>query len=417
MTAPLPWEAARERVVNGVAPMPASVMPVREAFGRCLAEDVVAPESMPPFDNSAMDGFGVRADDVTGAAEGHPVRLGILGDLPAGRSEAPALTPGTAVRVMTGAPIPRGADAIVPIEHTDLWDPAVRGSLSPRATEVGVLRPARPGQNIRRAGESVAAGETFLEAGHRLGPAEIALLISVGIMEVNVHSLPRVGILSTGDELVPPEATPGPGQIRDSNRVALLLLLQGLGYPTVDLGLVRDDSGELAARVRKALPRIDFLLTSGGVSVGDRDFTRRVLAGLGPVEAYAVAVKPGKPQLFGHIDGVPVFGLPGNPVSSLVVCDIFVLPALRRMAGRRDLHPPVFEAELAEPLRRRPGRTEFVRVHLEIRDGRWVARSAGPQGSGVLGSMTRGNGYAMIAEDADSLEPGNRVSCLWMHWD
>ena len=417
----VPWEEARERVIHAVSELAPVPVPVAEAHGLTLATGVRAEEAMPPFANSAMDGFAVLAADVAGASRNEPVVLEVVGELPAGRSVSNPVTPGKAVRVMTGAPIPEGADAVVPVEATNFWDPHTRTGRVPETAEEGrvlrISRPATAGAHIRAAGESVRAGEEFLESGHRIRGAEIALLLSVGVKLVNVHPLPRVGVLSTGDELVEPDATPGPGQIRDSNRIGLLRRIEEFGFPGVDLGLVRDDPGALASRILESLPRIDFLLTSGGVSVGDYDFTRRVLAELGAVEAYRVAVKPGKPQVFGNIGGVPVFGLPGNPVSSMVVFDQFVHPGLRRMAGRLPLRPPVFTATLEASLTRSPGRTEFLRVRLEPEDGAWVARTAGPQGSGVLSSMTKANGYAIIPPEVETIAGGGPVPCQLMRWD
>jgi len=413
----LSWDAARDKVLNALSPLAPHEIPVAEAFGLSLAGSVTAPEAMPPFDNSAMDGFAVRAEDTFGANENRPVALRVAGVLPAGGSRAPEVTAGLAVRIMTGAPIPPGADAVVPVEDTNFWIPGERRARTPEdpaeAADLRVSRPARSGQNVRRSGESVPAGAIFLEPGHRLGSAEIGLLISVGVKLVNVHPLPRVGVLSTGDELVAAAEDPGPGKIRDSNRPSLLLRLREHGFPGVDLGLVQDNEAELERRITAALPGLDFLLTSGGVSVGDFDFTRRVLARLGAVEAYAVAVKPGKPQVFGRVAGVPVFGLPGNPVSSLVVFDQFVVPGLRRLAGQVPEIPEWFPVTLTQPLRHQRGRTEFVRVLLALDQERWTATPTGPQGSGILSSLTRANGYVRVPADADSLEPGTRLPGQW----
>jgi molybdopterin molybdotransferase len=299
------------------------------------------------------------------------------------------------------------------IEATNFWDPAAGRGRRPATPEAGVrlevTRAVVPGTNIRPRGESVRAGSVMLERGQVVHPAGIGLLLSVGVPDVPVHPLPRVAVLSTGDELVPPSRTPGPGQIRDSNRPTLLAALTARGFPVLDLGLAGDDDRELETRIRKGAEEADFLLTSGGVSVGDRDKTRDVLARLGSVESYQVAVKPGKPQVFGHLGKTPVFGLPGNPVSSLVVFDQFVLPALKKMAGRRDLFWPLFTARLESPVRRRPGRLEFLRVRLDPEGGAWTARPTGPQGSGVLSSMARANGYAILPAEAEDLDPGATV--------
>ena len=413
----LTWEAARDKVLAGVAPLPPVTAAVADALGRALAGDVAAPEDMPPFDNSAMDGFAVQSGDVAGASPETPVALKVVAEQPAGTSGA-VIGTGEAVRIMTGAPIPDGADAVVMIEATNFWDPVTKRGRRPSGAEAGALRvrgEVKPGTNIRSRGESVRAGTVMLERGHVVRGAEIGLLLSVGVLVVRVHPLPRVGVLSTGDELVPASRTPGPGQIRDSNRPALLAALTARGFPVLDLGLAGDDREALRAGIARGAAEADFLLTSGGVSVGDRDVTRDVLAGMGSVESYQVAVKPGKPQLFGHLGKTPVFGLPGNPVSSLVVFDQFVLPALKKMAGRTDTVWPVFTARMGSLVRRRPGRLEFLRVRLEPEDGVWVARTTGPQGSGVLSSMARANGYAILPPEAERLEPGDPVQV--QRWD
>ncbi|NNF05990.1 MAG: molybdopterin molybdotransferase MoeA [Candidatus Eisenbacteria bacterium] len=414
----LSWTEAREKVVSGVSPLTPIPRKTLEAGGFVLAETVNAVEAMPPFDNSAMDGFGVLASDVKAASVSQPIQLEVVDNLPAGKDARVTIRSGQAARVMTGAPIPPGVDLIVPVEHTNFWIEEERRSRIPKdpedAKRLFVSQGFPSGTHIRKAGESVAKGSPFMEAGHHIQGASLGLLLSVGVDSVSVYPRPRVGVLSTGDELVPPGEPLAPGQIRDSNRIALLHRLRGLGFDACDLGLVHDKAATLRERIESALPDIDFLITSGGVSVGDKDFTRQVLCDMGEVEAYAVRVKPGKPQVFGHIQGKPVFGLPGNPVSSLVVFDQFVLPGLKKMAGYPHYYPLQFQATLRSPIKRKGGRTEFVRVHLETHEGQWVAKSTGPQGSGVLSSMTKANGYAMIPEDVGSLEPGSPVTCQWI---
>jgi molybdopterin molybdotransferase len=415
----LSWEEARQKVLDGVTKLPPEERPVGDAMGLALAEDVRAPEAMPPFDNSAMDGFAVRVEDVNTASPENPVTLEVVAQRPAGTSDAARVGPGQAIRIMTGAPIPDGADAVVMVEATNFWNPEIRRARPPEAGEssVEIGKAVVPGTNIRPRGESVEPGSVVLESGHRIEGAELGLLLSVGVHRVRVHPLPRVAVLSTGDELVLPDREPGPGQIRDSNRPALLAVLESHGFPVLDLGLSGDNASVLATRIGKGAAESDFLLTSGGVSVGDLDLTREVLDQMGRVEAYQVAVKPGKPQVFGHLGDTPVFGLPGNPVSSLVVFEQFVLPALKKMAGRRNLFLPHFTARLATPVVRKRGRVEFMRVRLSVENGEWVAHSAGAQGSGVLSSMTGANGYAILPEDAERLGPGTSVPCQLRDWN
>jgi molybdopterin molybdotransferase len=408
----IPWEEARDRVLAGVVPLPPVEVALEDALGLAAAGSVLASACMPPFDNSAVDGFAVRASDLLAITPARPLRLRVVGERPAGDASALRVDPGQACRIMTGAPLPEGADAVVMIENTDAW--GAPSEASPGGATVEIRRRAHSGENIRRKGESVAVGAVLLEPGQVVRPPELGLLISVGVRSIRAYPLPRVAVLSTGDELVPPGADPGPGQIRDSNRPALLAALRRRGFPTRDLGLIPDDEGALTEAVLRGARESDFLLTSGGVSVGDRDFTHRVLARLGKVNSMKVAMKPGKPQLFGLVEGTPVYGLPGNPVSSLVVFDEFVLPALKKRAGRRDLFPPLFPARLGGPYRRTPGRTEFIRVRLAVEEGAWIARDTGPQGSGVLSSMTRANGYAILPADTGDLETGDPVLCrLW----
>jgi molybdopterin molybdotransferase len=260
----------------------------------------------------------------------------------------------------------------------------------------------------------VKAGDTLLEPGHVIRAAEIGLLISSGITTVRIYPKPRVAVLSSGDEIVAPEQTPGPGQIRDSNRPAILAALTRRGFQTLDLGLIPDDEIRLTETIKTGVSQANFLITSGGVSVGDRDLTHRVFSRLGTVKAMKVAMKPGKPQVFGEVENVPIYGLPGNPVSALVVFDVFVLPALRKLSGWKDVFRPLFMARLERPIQRTGGRTEFVRVHLETENGGWMARSTGPQGSGILSSMTRANGYAILPAAVEHLEAGALVLCmLW----
>lgn len=415
----LTWEAAREKVLNGVGVLTPCELPVQKAIGLVLAKDLRAPEAMPPFDNAAMDGFAVRTEDVCQADPTSPVTLRVVGQQPAGRDRTLTVGRGEAVRIMTGAPVPSGADAVVMVETTNFWDEKSRRARIPANSKEGetvqVYKEVTPATNIRRAGESVLKDSVMLTAGHVLHGAEIGLCLSVGIWNVTVHPRPRVGVLSTGDELVEPGKPRGPGEIWDSNRPALLATLEELGFPNLDLGQSGDDPKELEQKIRRGVRQADFLLTSGGVSVGDYDLTREIFERMGTVEWYQVAVKPGKPQLFGTVEDTPVFGLPGNPVSSLVVFDQFVLPGLKKMAGRRDFLPEPFPARLADRIHRKTGRVEFLRVRLSGNEGNWVAQSTGAQGSGILSSLTQADGYAILPADQEVLEAGSWVSCVWRH--
>jgi len=409
----IPWEEARDRVLSRLKPLPPIELATIKTLGLATAQRVISSEDNPPFPNSAVDGFAVRSIDTTQASKETPAQFTVVANRPAGHMDATRNQPGQAIRIMTGAPIPADADAVVMIEDTDAWDERT-GRGKPAQNTVLVHRPAEPGQHVRPRGEGIHSGDTLLEPGHVIRPAEIGLLISVGIETIQIHPKPRVAVLSSGDEIVPPGRQPGPGQIRDSNRPAILAALTRRGFQTLDLGLIPDDEAELTQAVKRGVREADFVISTGGVSVGDRDLTHRVLSRMGQVDAFKVAMKPGQPQVFGEVENVPVYGLPGNPVSALVVLDMFVLPALRKLSGWRNVLRPLFMARLERPIQRKGGRTEFVRVRLETENGGWMAHSTGPQGSGILSSMTRANGYAILPAAVEHLEAGADVLCmLW----
>jgi len=359
-------------------------VPLAAAWDRVLAEEVVAAGDLPPFDNSAMDGYALRARDTVGAAEDRPVRLGVLEDLPAGRVAARPLEPGTAMRIMTGAPLPAGADAVVPVERT-----------LPGPGTVDVLQEARPGQNVRLAGEDIRAGQRILHRGTRIRAAELGVLAALGRPYVQVFQRPRIAVLTTGDELVDVEAPLRWGQIRDSNAYALSALVREYGG---EVGAVRRaiDTHDALRTALDQLPEVDFILTSGGVSVGDYDLVREVVEERGQVLFWRVAIKPGKPFLFGQIGDRWLFGLPGNPVSAMVTCDLFVRPALFQRSGRTDWSRPRVPTRLTVALRSDPQRLEYVRARTEYRDGAWRSTPTGDQGSGRLSSMLGANSYVLL---------------------
>jgi molybdopterin molybdotransferase len=394
----IPVEEARRRILAAISVLDAEIAPILELRSRVLAEDIVAGEDIPSFDNSAMDGYALRAADVAAASPEHPAPLTVVEELPAGATPVRDLGPGEAARIMTGAPIPSGADAVVMIEMTD----GGRG-------RVLVRGPVRPGENLRRRGESVAAGEVVLARGTVLRPAEMSMLASLGRTRALVFRRPRVALLSTGEELVPPDTTPGPGKIRDSNRYGLLGQVAELGGVPIDLGLTGDDATKLRALITRGLEEADCLITSGGVSVGDLDLTRRILAEFGPVESWRVAMKPGMPQAFGLASGRVVFGLPGNPVSSMIVFDQFVRPALLKMSGHSRLERPRWPATLDHPIQKPAGKVHFLRAIVESRDGALHARTTGPQGSGILKSLTLANALIILDSDITRVEAGDRV--------
>jgi molybdenum cofactor synthesis domain-containing protein len=396
-------EDVQRRVLAVSTARPAARVPLGSAVGCVTSEAVEAPESVPPFANSAMDGFAVRAADTAGA----PLVLRVRGVLAAGAAAELEVHDGEAIRIMTGAPLPAGADAVVMVEESE---PAGEG-------EVRLLAAAQAGQNVRPAGDDIRAGATVVEAGVALTAAHVGVLASVGAVAVAVHERPRVGVLSTGDELVTDGKPLGPGQIHDSNRHALLALVAGAGAEPVDLGVVGDDEAVVEAAIAGAVARCDLLLTSGGVSMGDFDPVKVVLRRLSPDMAWLqVAIRPAKPFAFGTVDGTPVLGLPGNPVSSLVSFELFARPAIRRMLGHPDDRLGRLRVEAVvddDALRRRPdGKTYFVRVVLSYgADARFHATSAGGQGSHQLAAMAAANGLAVVP-DGDGVAAGGTVAVL-----
>ena len=345
-----------------------------------------------------MDGFAVRAADATAGA-----RLKVVATLPAGRAPDRAVGVGEAVRIMTGAPIPEGADAIVMVEDTEVDDDGF----------VTIGRTAASGDHVRPAGEDLAAGQVAFEPFTVLGPGHLGVLASLGYRRVPVFRRARVGVLSTGDELVDDGSPLRPGQIRDSNRPTLVAMVHEAGCDAVDLGVVADDEAAITAVLERGLAECDALVTSGGVSMGDFDYIKVVLDRMGAMQWWQVAIKPAKPLAFGVVSGKPVFGLPGNPVSSMVSFELFARPALRRMMGHRDPFRPTVEAVADEALRRRPdGKVHFVRVVASTGDdGRWHIRSSGGQGSNLLRAMALANALAVVP-DGDGVAAGGDVEVM-----
>ncbi|MBN2026910.1 MAG: molybdopterin molybdotransferase MoeA [Actinobacteria bacterium] len=393
-------EEARDHVLGSIKNLEEIEVPLLGSLGLNLARDAVAGNDIPPFDNSAMDGYAVKAADIATASPESPVELEVLGDLPAGYATATVVESGQAIRIMTGAPLPVGADTVVPVESTRAGD----------AAKVEILEKLPMGSHMRKAGEDVKAGETVLAAGTAVGPAELGMLASIGYARVWCYRRAVVGIISTGDELVGVDEELSPGKIRDSNSYTVYGMVLEAGAEPLRLGVVGDEAALLEHIILDNIDRVDLFVTSGGVSVGDYDMVKDVLAKLGEMNFWKVAMRPGKPQAFGHIRGKPLFGLPGNPVSVMVSFEQFVRPALLKMMGRARIYRPVVTAVLDSPLGRKTGRMEFIRVIVEWRDGRYHARATGPQGSGILKSMVVGNGLALLPKDVGRLEAGTEVT-------
>lgn len=398
----VPLDRARAEILAAVPRLGVVSVPVGGAVGLVLAADVVADGPVPPFANTAMDGYAVRAADTDGATADAPVRLRVVADLPAGHVAPVPVGPGEAIRIMTGAPMPDGADAVVMVERTERDD-------ADDAVLVQVT--VAPGLHVRRAGGDVEAGQCVFPAGTVVGPAHVGVLASVGAHEVAVHRRARVGVLSTGDELVERGAL-APGQIRDSNRPMLIALAEAAGVEVVDLGLARDDEDLIVGVLDDAFARCDAVLTSGGVSVGDYDYVKAALDRFGSLEWRQIAIKPAKPLAFGVVRGVPVFGLPGNPVSSLVAFELFARPALRAMMGYASVRRPEVVARAAHAFTRRAdGKLHLDRVRVTWDGDGFVAESTGVQESNVLSATAGANGLALLP-DGEGVAAGERVAVM-----
>lgn len=394
----VPLEEYRRDVLTRVTPLEPIELGLLEAHGCVLAHDVVAGADVPAFVNSAMDGYAVDSASVR-----HDIALPLAGEVAAGRPMNGTLRPGSAARIMTGAPLPEGADAVVPVELAEESGGSVTLHVTPRK-----------GDHVRGAGEDVRAGTTVLTAGRRLSAADIGMLAAIGHSRVVAHPRPRVTVIATGDELVDPGAPLGPGQIHDSNSYTLTAMAREVGATAFRSHIVVDDRRALSDAFEGALTNADILLTSGGVSAGRYDFVKEVLGQIGDVTFQKVGMQPGMPQAFGFVGGdgpnrIPCFGLPGNPVSAFVSFEVLVRPALRRMQGRADLNRPRVTAVLEESVSSPPHKVSFLRVRLR-RDGpRWLARLTGPQGSGLLHSAVAADGLAEVPANQTQVEAGETV--------
>jgi molybdopterin molybdotransferase len=391
-------EEALHQVLSRVQSLGLEKVSILNALGRVIAEDIYASRDIPPFDNSGMDGYAVRSEDIQNASPNHPIRLEVIEDLPAGFISEKRIEIGKAIRIMTGAPIPEGADSVVPVEETTQEDGFV-----------SILQAVPPEEYIRKAGEDVKKGEQVLSAGDLIRPAEVGMLASVGRSFVSVYQRPLVAILCTGEELTDVDGKLEGVKIVSSNSYTLAAQVRDCGAIPIQLGIARDRKEEVKEKLLQGI-RADVLISSAGVSVGDYDFVKDALSELGMERVFwRVAMKPGKPVVFGMIRGKPIFGLPGNPVSSMVTFEQFVRPALLKMMGHRQLFRPVVEAILKETVRERPGRRHFIRSFVSFDKGHYSVTPTGAQGSGILKSMTKADGLAIIPEDRDIVRAGEKV--------
>ena len=398
-----PVDAHLEQILSVVGVLAPLDLTLLDAHGCVLAEDIAATHPLPPFENSAMDGYAVRSADVAGASVGAPVVLPVVGDIAAGSETPYTVQPGLCVRIMTGAPIPPGADAVVPWEWTD-------GGIA----SVTIRQAPEPGRHVRRAGEDVAAGTTVLPAGSHLGAAQVGLLAAVGRERVSVRPRPRVVVLSTGSELVDPGQPLTTGKIPDSNSTLLTAAATEAGAIAFRVGIVPDDPRVLIDTLEDQLIRADLVVTSGGVSVGAYDVVKEALGRIGEVRFERVAMQPGMPQGFGLIgpDKTPFFGLPGNPVSAYVSFEVVVRPALRRMLGVEPLHRPTVRARLTEPLTSPPGKRTYARAWVAVEKGAYTVTPVGGSGSHLIASLAGANALVVVPEATTQLEPGATVTTM-----
>ncbi|KDN83930.1 gephyrin-like molybdotransferase Glp [Kitasatospora cheerisanensis] len=404
-------------VLFAAAPLPPIELRLLEAQGLRLAEDVHATADLPPFDNSSMDGYALRTADTVRATDEYPSVLAVVGDIAAGAGELPKVGPGQAARIMTGAPVPPGAEAVAPVEWTDggtgTGQAADAMGAGGEGAEVRVLRPVAEGAFIRRRGSDVTAGDTVLESGALLGPAQLGLLAAIGRATVRVRPRPRVVVLSTGSELVQPGEETGPGRIHDSNSFTLTAAATAAGAVAYRVGGVPDEASTLRAVLEDQLGRADLIVTSGGVSVGAYDVVKEVFADYAGVDFRRLRMQPGKPQGYGRIggdQGVPLLALPGNPVSAYISFELFVRPVIRTMLGAPDVHRPVVRAATTAALRSPAGRRQFLRGRYHPADG--TVSPVGGEGSHLVGALAKADCLITVPEDTTAVPAGSAVDVV-----
>ena len=409
---------AYERIMSSFSPLEPVETPLLETLGHVLAENISSPLDLPPLANSGMDGYAVRGDDVANASSDRPQQLKVIGLVAAGQLPAQKVVPGTAVRIMTGAPVPDGADTVIPFEETD---EVQRREAGLPLEEVAIMADLPHGSNVRPAGEDVGRGQLVLEAGTLVRPAEVGVMASLGMEKVKVIRSPVVSILATGDELVPMGTSLGGGKIYDSNSFAVAASIIACGGIPKPLGIAKDDLSDLHRKL-EATADSDLVITSAGVSKGDYDIVKDVLTQRGDINFWSVRMRPAKPLAFGHLQSqngktVPLLGLPGNPVSAMVAFEMFARPAIRAMLGRSRLPRPMVEGVLTGPIHNGDGRRVYARVEVSWRNGTYYAIPTGPQGSNILTSMSRANGLAICPENLSSKRAGERVQIIMLDWN
>lgn len=407
-------QAALKMVLDGVSALPSEAVPLPQAIGRILAAPVVANDALPPFTNSSMDGYALRAADVQAASAESPVALRVVGDVAAGSMPDVTVTGGTAVRIMTGAPAPKGADAVVPVEATDEpW----RDSERPLPSQIRIKQRVKAGDYLRHPGEDIEAGTQVLDAGHQIRPQEIGVLASLGVAQVQVIRQPRVGILATGDELIGIEQPLRPGKIRNSNGYTQAAQVQALGALPVSLGVARDTEADVRAKLQIGLDQgVDLFVSSAGVSVGAYDVVKAVLEAEGNVGFWRVRMRPGKPLAFGTYQGVPYLGLPGNPVSAMVSFERFARAAILKMAGHQQLDRPQLPVKVLESFTS-DGRESYIRAVVQRSEGgRYTAVTTGSQGSHIMTSLAQANALLIVPEGVTQVNIGDTLTAWMLDW-
>jgi len=408
-------EEALSKILSAVQVLDSETKPILDCLGQVLAQDVYSPIDVPPHDNSAMDGYALRAESIKQASLKDPKILRIIGEVAAGHVPNVGVKSGQAVRIMTGGFLPEGADTVVPFEDTDEVEQKQNAT---KENEIGIRTSLAEGCNIRRKGEDIARGKLVLEKGNLIDPADIGVLASLGKSSISVIRRPVVGILATGDEVVEIGQPVPDGKIYNSNSYSLAAQVIRYGGTPKLLGVAPDDVDQLTASIRSALI-CDMLVTSGGVSLGDYDVVKQVLAAEGHVNFWTVRMKPGKPLAFGTFkrsDGklIPHLGLPGNPVSSMITFEVFARPAIFKMMGRNNSAKPTITAVMEDSVQNQDGRRVFARVVVSRKDGSYFAHVTGPQGSGILTSMAKANGLAIIPENVEEVRPGDSVEVMML---
>jgi molybdopterin molybdotransferase len=404
---------AQARILSGFQAVETEYIALYACAGRVLGEDIYAPDDLPPFTNSSMDGFAVRAVDVQTASTEQPVELRIVADIPAGAIAHGKISAGEAARIMTGAPLPQGADAVIPVEDTNFAPD--RAAQLPAVTipgPVSILKAVSPGDSVRPRGQDVQAGQLLLQRGRRIQPQDIGMLANTGQSEVVVYRRPRVALFSSGDELVQPGIPLLPGQIYDSNSFVLSALLEREGAQVIHLGTAPDDPAQVEVLLNRAAEeKADLIVTSAGVSVGAFDYIRQVITTNGHLDFWRVNMRPGKPLAFGSYSGLPLIGLPGNPVSAFVGCMVFILPVVQKLSGREQPLPYRAKAVLTESIES-DGRESYLRAAVRSEGGRLAASLTGHQGSGNLFSLVQANALLIVPSGVKSLPSGTEVE-IW----